>query len=245
MKRYPWQFMAALGLVLFCGIAPAQALFPMKALPLDTTPQEIAKSRELIKSERAAEDARFSAEQASCYQRFAVNNCLAESRSRHRQVQGALRQQEIQVNDLERRQRGAEQKRQNDEKNSATARQEALDRQQEAQKDYQERMERAAQKQDDKERADRDRAAQNDYADRQERAAQKKPDQARANGERQPPDSKSSDLGMMPDAAEQSENRRQFEEKQRLARERQSQRDKDLAEKMKKPPVAPLPARAP
>lgn len=50
------------------------------------------------------------------YQRFAVNDCLAQSRRSERDVMGDLRRQEILINDAQRKRRAAEQLLRSDQK---------------------------------------------------------------------------------------------------------------------------------
>lgn len=65
--------------------------------------------RERIRQTRASQQALFIAQEAQCYARFAVNDCLIESRARRREVMGDLRRQEISLNDMQRKRRGADQ----------------------------------------------------------------------------------------------------------------------------------------
>jgi len=63
--------------------------------------------RARIASERAALDRTAAAERAACYQKFAVQGCLDESLERRRGKADHLKRQESQLNDAERKQRGA------------------------------------------------------------------------------------------------------------------------------------------
>jgi colicin import membrane protein len=65
--------------------------------------------RERIRDTRASQQALFTSQEAQCYARFAVNDCLIEIRARRRLVLGDLRRQEILLNDAQRKRRGAEQ----------------------------------------------------------------------------------------------------------------------------------------
>ena len=65
--------------------------------------------RSRIGHERAAEMLRQQQVESACYQRFAVNDCLLESRVKHREVMADLKRQEINLNDRERRLRSSEQ----------------------------------------------------------------------------------------------------------------------------------------
>ena len=198
----------------FTCVALAQA----PAWPLDTPAQSVTQERDRIGKERNAEDARYASEQAVCYQRFAVNDCLRDLRVRHRQVMESLRQQEIQLNDLGRRQRAAEQLRSTAEKTTPAAQEEARQRRESAQAEHQNRLQRSADRQAERE------SAQPDPAPRKDGTA------TSTNG---------------PGAAQQAENRRLFEEKQQKAQERKAQREKTLNDKAAKPAVQDLPAKAP
>jgi colicin import membrane protein len=62
-----------------------------------------------ITAERAQIAQRFAQEEAACYQKFAVNDCLDGSRTRRRTALADLRRQEILLNDAERKRKGAQQ----------------------------------------------------------------------------------------------------------------------------------------
>ena len=65
--------------------------------------------RARIRQTRASQQALFISQEAQCYARFAVNDCLIEIRARRREVLGDLRRQEISLNDVQRKRRGADQ----------------------------------------------------------------------------------------------------------------------------------------
>ena len=75
-----------------------------------------AEQRAWIAGKRASYDAQFRAQEIACYQRFAVNDCLIDSRRTQREVMADLRRQEILINDAERKRRGAQQLLRGDEK---------------------------------------------------------------------------------------------------------------------------------
>ena len=79
---------------------------------------QIAVERERIGEQRRANDARHAQERTACYQRFAVEDCLRESRQRLRHQTDDLRRQESALNDTQRKRRGAEQLQRLDEKKS-------------------------------------------------------------------------------------------------------------------------------
>lgn len=68
-----------------------------------------AEQRESIVQLRAQYQAQFRDREIACYQRFAVNDCLAKSRRSERDLMADLRRREILINDAQRKRRGAEQ----------------------------------------------------------------------------------------------------------------------------------------
>ena len=62
-----------------------------------------------IQSERKQVEERSARDEAACYQRFAVNDCLLEVRAQRRTVLLDLRRQEISLTEAERKARGAAQ----------------------------------------------------------------------------------------------------------------------------------------
>ena len=81
---------------------------------------EVERAR--IERERAAEMLRQQQVESACYQRFAVNDCLLESRVKHREVMADLKRQEINLNDRERRLRSSDQLRRIEDKVSSPER---------------------------------------------------------------------------------------------------------------------------
>lgn len=71
--------------------------------------QREAQQREWISQTRARYQAQFRAQEIACYQRFAVNDCLNDSRRTEREIMGDLRRQEILINDAQRKRRAARQ----------------------------------------------------------------------------------------------------------------------------------------
>lgn len=82
----------------------------------DTIAQQDAVERERIRQTRATQQAQFTAQEAQCYSRFAVNDCLIAVRAHRREILADLRRQEISLNDAQRKRRGAEQLLRSDEK---------------------------------------------------------------------------------------------------------------------------------
>ena len=98
--------------------------------------------RRAISAERDRLERGFLTEDATCYKKFAVNNCLGNVNVRRRESMAELRRQEILLNDEERKIKGAEQFRRTEEKASPEKQQEAMDRSVSASQDYQSRLER-------------------------------------------------------------------------------------------------------
>lgn len=73
-------------------------------------------ARELIQRERAAIAAQRQSDEAVCYQRFSVEDCLRGVRAQVRDAEARLRSQEIDLNDAERKERAADRLRSIEEK---------------------------------------------------------------------------------------------------------------------------------
>jgi hypothetical protein len=71
--------------------------------------QREEQQREWINQTRARHQAQFRRQEIACYQRFAVNDCLNESRRTEREVMADLRRQEVLINDAQRKRRAARQ----------------------------------------------------------------------------------------------------------------------------------------
>ena len=68
-----------------------------------------AQQREWIGQTRLQTNAQFRLREIACYQRFAVNDCLNQSRRAEREIMADLRRQEVLINDARRKRRAAEQ----------------------------------------------------------------------------------------------------------------------------------------
>ena len=66
-------------------------------------PLDILAERVRIQAERDAGEARFIEQEAACYAKFAVTDCLQEVRSQRRHLNDDLRRQTVVLNDMERR----------------------------------------------------------------------------------------------------------------------------------------------
>ncbi len=127
-------------------------LLPLLVAPALAWAQDaagMAAERERIAQQRERQEALHLQERRTCYQRFAVNACLDEVRTRHNGIMGDLRRQEIALNDQERSQRAALRLRELEERQSEERRREEEARRQQALQDSREREERAAQKAED------------------------------------------------------------------------------------------------
>ena len=78
------------------------------AQPISAEGQQntIGTQRAAISVERARLEKSFLMEDAACYKKFAVNNCLGNVNARRRQPMEDLRRQEILLNDEERKIKG-------------------------------------------------------------------------------------------------------------------------------------------
>ena len=178
--------------------------------------------RERISAERARLEAGFLTEDVACYKKFAVNSCLRDVNARRREAMAGLRRQEILLNDEERRIKGAEQIRKTEEKSSAEKQQEAADRRAKAFEDYQSRLEREKEKQQN--RADTQ-AGEKASSEAQADKLGNKQKKARARADRE---------------AAAAEGTQKFNERQKEARERRAQHESEQL-KRTKPPAKSLP----
>jgi colicin import membrane protein len=191
----PWRI-ALMGL---CLSVCAQAQLPM---PISDV--QVKTEQERIDKEREGLEAQYGSQEADCYKRFAVNDCLREVRAGKRVSTEALRRQELMLNDAQRKTRDLERAKQAEEKTSPVTLQQAADSREAAQIQHKERLDRAEQKK----------------ADASQRAMQA-----------------DSSLNQRTELDRASSNRssaqaqQAFEEKQKIARERKAQRDKDQRDK--------------
>lgn len=97
---------AAIGIVV---VVLATAAVPLAAQTdaERVTEQREAQQREWIGQTRLQTSAQFRLREAACYQRFAVNDCLNESRRAEREIMADLRRQEVLINDARRKRRAA------------------------------------------------------------------------------------------------------------------------------------------
>lgn len=209
--------------LLLCASPWATAQMPAPAAANPAAPAfSIDAERSRIASDRARLEAGFLAEDAACYKRFAVNNCLAEVSGRRREAMADLRRQDIELNDLERRGRAADQLRKTEEKSSPQALREAEERRAKAVKEYQERVEREKKKIEDRALAKSGEKANSEAAAGKLSASQQK---ARDKADKQ---------------ATAAEEARKFTERQKEAEERRARHDEEQRKRVK-PPAKSLP----
>lgn len=182
--------------------------------------------RARISAERAALESRSKTEQAACYQKFAVEDCLSEIRQRNRKLTDDLKRQEAAINDIQRKQRGAAQLDRLDEKKATPRTQDQPAQREQATKSQQDREQRAA----DHAKSRDDAAAK--AAENQRNFESKQ----RAHAEAQ---AKSAQR-----AAEADQQRALHDRKLQKAAEHVADREKRNAERTK-PRSAPLPSPAP
>ena len=145
-------------------------------------PASLDAERARISADRARLEAGFLTEDAACYKRFFVNNCLGEVNVRRREAMAGLRRQEILLNDEERKIKGAEQIRKTEEKSSPEKLQEAADRRAQALKEQQQRLDRDKEKQQNRATAQSNEKAKSEGSADRLRSNQ---DKARARNEQQ------------------------------------------------------------
>ena len=180
------------------------------------------KERARINAERASLEAGFDTEEAACYKKFFVNSCLKEVQPRRRAALALLRQQEVALNDRERKDRAAAQIQKTEEKSSLEVQQQAADRRAQALEDTRARAERAQQKADQ-----RGTMRQNEALNAADAANKAKGSQERAKARA---DKKAA-------AAEEVE---RYNDKQQEIKERRASREQKQREQTK-PPAKPLP----
>ncbi len=181
------------------------------------------RERQRINAERATLEAAFDAEEAACYNRFFVNNCLNAIKPRRREAMADLKLREGALNEQERRQKAAEQVRKTEEKSSPEAERQAAERRATALEDTKAREERTRQKAI--ERVD---MKQNEAVNAAEAAGkdQGSKERAQARADKQ---------------AASAKEAQSYRDKQQEAQERKASRELRLREQTK-PAAKPLPA---
>lgn len=215
MKKFFFLLLSVVTFAAYAQLAPA-----VPAAPASAPTAEAERAR--ISAERARLETGFTAQEAACYKKFMVNNCLDDIKPRRREALADLRRQEISLDDQERKARAAAQIRKTEEKSSPEKQQEAADRRALAIKDFDERMAREKQK-----NADRATTRSSEKANADSAAGRVKENQAKA-------------ATRLDKQASAQEEVRKFNEKQEKVRERQSRHELDQKSRTG-PPAKPLP----
>ena len=181
------------------------------------------KERLRISTERARLEAAFTLEDAACYKRFLVNNCLDEVKVRRRDALANFRRQDIVLNDEARKAKAAEQIQKTEDKSAPEKLQQDTDKRAQAVKDFDDRMARDKQK-----IADRDALQAGEKSKSDAAAGRMKGNQDK-------------EAGRTAKQALAAEELRKYNDRQEQARQRQARYAKDKASQAKAP-AKPLPA---
>ena len=103
----------------FCSVMVLLVVAPWVTAQVDAEPTlagREALEHQRIRQARAEAMSQFAARDVVCYQKFAVNGCLADVRTERRGLLADLRRQEISLNDAQRKRRAADQLLRADEK---------------------------------------------------------------------------------------------------------------------------------
>ena len=176
-----------------------------------------------ISAERAKLEAKVNLENAACYKKFLVNNCLDEVKLKHRDAMADLRRQEIALNALNRKAKGAEQVKKTEEKSSPENLLQAAEKRAGALRDFQARMDREKQKNADRADAQSSEQTNSEALAKRIRGNQEK---AVVRNSRQ---------------AAAAEEVKKFNERQENAKERRAQHDRDQLNQTKSPNSLPVP----
>jgi colicin import membrane protein len=190
----------------------------------DASAVSVAAERSRIVAERARLETGYLLEDAACYRRFAVNNCLEEVNSRRRETTGDLRRQEVLLNEQERKRKGAEQLRRTEEKAVLESQQAETDRRNKAALDAQSRLDRDQDRKDSRLKAG---SAEQIHSESRAARIQANQQKNQARAARQ---------------ANEAEQTKQFNDRQQAAQEKRAKNERDQAQ-TGKPPAKPLPAR--
>ena len=99
-----------------------------------------------INGERAVLETGFDLENAACYKKFLVSNCLDDIKLKRRDALADLRRQEVTLNALERKAKAAAQVKKTEEKSSTENQQQEAEKRASALRDFQARRDRENQK---------------------------------------------------------------------------------------------------
>jgi hypothetical protein len=176
-----------------------------------------------ISKERAVLEAGFNREDAACYRKFLVNNCLDEVKVRRQEAFTDLRRQEISIDDQERKARGADQLQKTEDKASLEKQQAEADRRAQAMRDSDARIERERQK-----NADRLKLESNEKSNLETAAAKAK-------------DAQNKQVSRTAKQVTAAEEVKKYNERLEKAKERQARIARDKASQSS-PSASPLPA---
>ena len=182
---------------------------------LESRASAIDSKRAEINAERTKLEGNFTAEEIACHKRFFVNNCLGKVDDRRRAAVAELRRQEIALNDEDRKIRGEQALLRIEEKSSSENLQQAADQRAKGVEDYQTRLAREKDKQQNSSAA---------------RAAEKAAREASA--QRLVESQKKAEAAAIRKSSAAAEAIK-FEERQKQAAERRAQHEK---EQLAKPP---------
>lgn len=132
-------------LILLAGLGTLLLAAAQQSTSYD--PQAAERERARIEAERRQALERYGQEEADCYQRFSVNDCLSDMRKRRRVALEELRRQEIILGDERRAALAAEKIHRAEAQAAERASAQAQEQREAAQKADQERRQRARQKQ--------------------------------------------------------------------------------------------------
>ena len=208
----------------------AVCCFAVSAQTLDASTPLVATARVTpaaervrIHDERMKLELGFSRESKTCYQKFLVNNCLDEIKLRRRDALADLSRQEIALNALDRKTKGAEQVKKTEEKSSPEKQQQDAERRAAALQEFQTRMDRDKQK-----NADRADARTNEQSNSEALAKRIKGNQDKT-------------VARTSKQAASADEVRKFNERQANAKERQAQHERDQINQPKSARSLPLP----
>lgn len=115
-------------------------LTAVHAIGLDEKIDSVKAKSLLIATEQRTLESDFIREEADCYKRFAVNSCLDKVGARKRTALAKLKEEQNLLNDLERKERGAQQIGRTDAKSSPDKLQADIDREIKSSAEYQRRV---------------------------------------------------------------------------------------------------------
>lgn len=210
-------------LCMTCGLAANAQASSAGSLPVAVVPMAPDAERVRINAERVKLEAGFNLESTTCYKKILVNNCLDEIKPRRRDALADLRRQEIALNAMERKAKGAEQVKKTEEKSSVEKQQQDAEKRAGALHDFQARMDREKQK-----NADRADAQSGEQTNSDALAKRIKGNQDKA-------------IVRSSKQAAAAEEVKKFNERQENAKERRAQHDRDQLNQTKPAKSLPVP----